>query len=206
MMELEDQERREIIVRQKENMIRHIAAAPGTPAQRLRALIKILLISPTARLADSRNQDADELIADHAHDLEKDQRRLYNERIRALIEEVDRDMYGPRDAPSQLTGEPAHMRVPTGSCDLLRAPSLPSVPTGSGDLLRPPSLPSVPTGFGDLLGPPSPQQPFQNLLFTRAEVEQLDDELLNFEMLLRNVHVYRSKNSKEKIRLILQYQ
>ena len=74
-------------------MIRQIAAATGTPAQHLRALIKIILISPTASLADSRHQDVDELIADHAHDLDEEHRRLYNERIRALIEEVDRDMY-----------------------------------------------------------------------------------------------------------------
>ena len=77
----------------KEDMIRQIAAASGTPARHLTALIKILLICPTASLADSRHQDLDELIAGHAHDLDDEHRRLYNERIRALIEEVDRDMY-----------------------------------------------------------------------------------------------------------------
>ena len=71
-----------------------------------------------------------------------------------MIDEVGRDMHGPRDVPSQLTGEPAHMRVPTGSGDLFRPPSLPRVPNGSGDLLR------VPNGSGDLLQPPSPPQPF----------------------------------------------
>ena len=34
-----------------------------------------------------------------------------------MIDEVGRDVHGPRDVPSQLTGEPAHMRVPTGSGD-----------------------------------------------------------------------------------------
>ena len=97
-----------------------------------------------------------------------------------MREEVDRDMYRPRDVPSQLTSEPANMRVPTGSGGPLRPPSLPNVPTASGDLLR------VPTGSGDLLRPPSPQQPFQNLLFTRADLEQLDDELINFEILFRS--------------------
>ena len=114
-------------------------------------------------------------------------------------------MNGPRDVTSQLTGEPAHMPVPTESGVLLRAPSLPSVPTGYGDLFRPPSLPSSPTGSGDLLRLPSPQQPFQNFLFTKAEFKQLDDELLNFEMLFRNL-LFFQKTPEKEIRLILQHQ
>ena len=151
-------------------MIKQIADDTGTPAQHLRALNKIIFYTPTECSTDSRNQDVDELIADHVHDREETQHRLYNERLSATIEEVNRDMYGPRDAPSQLTGEPAHIRVQTGSGDLLRAPPIPSVPTISGDLLRPPSLPSVPTGFGDLLRPPSPQQPFQNVLVHESRI------------------------------------
>ena len=65
-------------------MTRQIAAATGTHSQHLRELNKILFDTPSASLADSRNQDVGELIADHAHDLELEHRRLYHERRRAL--------------------------------------------------------------------------------------------------------------------------
>ena len=97
-----------------------------------------------------------------------------------MKEKIDSDMNEPRDVPSQLIGDPANTRVPTGSGDLLLPPSVPRFPTGSGDLLR------APTGSGNLFRPPSPQQPFQDLLFTRTKLEQLDDEPLSFEIWFRN--------------------
>ena len=50
----------------------------------------------------------------------------------------------------------------------------PPVPTGSGD------LPPVPTGSGDLERPPSPEKPLRHLLLTIEELEQMDDQVLNF--------------------------
>ena len=54
-------------------------------------------------------------------------------------------MYGPKDAPSQLTAESANIRVPIGSGDLFRPPSPPPPPPSIS--LRP----RVPTRSGDLL-------------------------------------------------------
>ena len=142
-MELEEQARREIIERQKEDMIRQIAFDTGTLAQHLRPLRRIILNLPTDSLAEARNPDFDALLADQVHDLEEEQRRLYNERLRAMIEEVDREMYGPRDVPSQLTDESVHVRVPAASGDLFRPPSFPRVPIGSCDLLRVPTGPGI---------------------------------------------------------------
>jgi hypothetical protein len=56
MMELEEQERKENIEIQQEDIMRQIAAATGTPAQHLSALNKRISNTPTASLADSRNQ------------------------------------------------------------------------------------------------------------------------------------------------------
>ena len=67
-------------------------------------------------------------------------------------------------------------------------------------------LPPVPIGSGDLARPLSPQQPLQNLLLTIEELEQADDELLNFEMMFRNIPFTAETTREEKIRLILQHQ
>ena len=68
-------------------MLRQIAMATGTSAQVLRAFNRRTLNTPTERLADSRTDDVDELIADQAHALEEEHRRLYDERLSAMMEE-----------------------------------------------------------------------------------------------------------------------
>ena len=59
MMELEEQERREIVERQKEDMIRQIAGATGQSAQMLRAMNKIRFNASTTSLTDDRSVDVD---------------------------------------------------------------------------------------------------------------------------------------------------
>ena len=73
--EFEEVDRREIIKRHKEYMVRQIATDIGTSAQLLRALKQRTCNSPTESLVDSSNQDVDELIAGQIHDLEEEQRR-----------------------------------------------------------------------------------------------------------------------------------
>ena len=72
--------------------------------------------------------------------------------------------------------------------------------------LSPPdgSLPLVPTGSGDLARPLSPQQPLQHVLLTIEELEQADDELLNFEMMFINSPIIAETTREEHIRLIIQ--
>ena len=67
MMELQEQEQREIAERQKDDMTRQIAAATEQYAQMLRALNRRRFNTPPDSLADSRFQDVDEDIADHLH-------------------------------------------------------------------------------------------------------------------------------------------
>ena len=74
MMELQEQEQRLLVERQHEDMIRQIAAATGQSAQMLRALNGRIFHTPPDSLADSRNQDADEVIADHIQQQEEEQR------------------------------------------------------------------------------------------------------------------------------------
>ena len=76
MMELQEQEQREIAERQKDDMIRQIAAATGQSAQMLRAFNRRLLDTPSDSLADSRILDVDAVIADHIQHQEEEQRRL----------------------------------------------------------------------------------------------------------------------------------
>ena len=79
MMELQEQEQREIAERQKDDMIRQIAAATGQSAQMLRALNRRRVYTPTDSLADSRFQDFEEEIADHLQQREEEQHRLHDE-------------------------------------------------------------------------------------------------------------------------------
>ena len=72
MMELKEQ--RELVDRQKEDMIREIAETTGQSAQMLRALFRRRLNTLPDSLADSRNQDVDEVIADHSQQQEEEQR------------------------------------------------------------------------------------------------------------------------------------
>ena len=68
------------------------------------------------------------------------------------------------------------------------------------------SIVPVSTGTGDLferLQPP--QKPLHNLLSTIEELEQMDDELLNFEMTFRSIPFTAETTQEEKIRLILQH-
>ena len=63
------------------------------------------------------------------------------------------------------------------------------------------------TGSGDFLERlQPPQKPLHNLLLTIEELEQIDDELLNFEMTLRSIPFTAEATREEKIRLILQHQ
>ena len=71
MTELEELERREIMKRHNEDMIRRSATRTGTSAQLLRALNQSTSYTPTQSLAGSTTDDVDELIADHAHALSK---------------------------------------------------------------------------------------------------------------------------------------
>ena len=99
-----------------------------------------------------------------------------------MMAELEREWLGDND-PYQIAANYARLFPPDGS--------LPPVPTGSGDLQPVPtrSLPPVPTGSGDLARPLSPQQPLHNLFVTIEELEQMDDELLNFKMIFRNIHL-----------------
>ena len=182
-------------------MNRQIVVGTGTLARLLRAFNRRTCFTPLESLADSRTQDVDDLIADQAHDLEEEQRRLHEERRIAMRDGVDRRMRRPTDVPSQLVGDAIRMRS-TGTLQL--------APTGSGDRFRPPSPPtgmhhSAPTGSGDLLRPPSPP-PFQSLLFTRTELEQVRDEFLNIEMLFRSVPSSEETTREDKVRHILRHQ
>ena len=122
-------------------MIRQIAPATGQSAQMLRALNRRRFNTPPDSLADSRNQDVDEVIADHIQQQEEEQRRLNDERLRAMMAQLEREWFGDNYDPAQFAADYARMYpppVPIGSGDL------PPVPTGSRDLR------SVPTGSGDL--------------------------------------------------------
>ena len=72
VIELQEQEQREIAERQKDDMIRQIAAATGQSAQMLRALNRRIFNTPPDSLADSRILDVDEVIADHIQQQEED--------------------------------------------------------------------------------------------------------------------------------------
>ena len=61
MMELEEQQRREMVERQKEDMIREIAAATGQSAQMLRAINRRASNTPYNSLTDDRRHDIDGL-------------------------------------------------------------------------------------------------------------------------------------------------
>ena len=105
MMELLEQEQRELVERQKEDMIRQIAAATGQSAQMLRALNRRRFNTPPDSLADSRNQDVDEVIADHIQQQEEEQRRLNDERLRAMMAELEREWFGDNYDPVQFVAD-----------------------------------------------------------------------------------------------------
>ena len=71
MLELQEQEQRENAERQKDDMIRQIAAATGQSAQMLRALNRRRFNTPPDSLADSRNQNVDDVIADNTQQQEE---------------------------------------------------------------------------------------------------------------------------------------
>ena len=94
MMELQEQEQRELVERQKEDMIRQIAAATGQSDQMLRAFNRRRLNTPPDSLPDSRNQDVDEVMADHIQQQEEERRRLNDERLRAMMADLKRKWFG----------------------------------------------------------------------------------------------------------------
>ena len=71
-------------------MISKMATDTRTRAQLPRALNTRTFSTPTASVTDSRTDAADELNADQDHDLEEEQRRLYDERLRSLTDEIER--------------------------------------------------------------------------------------------------------------------
>ena len=77
-----------------EDMIRQIAAATGQSDQMLRAFNRRRLNTPPDSLPDSRNQDVDEVIADHIQPQEKERRRLNDERLRAMMADLKRKWFG----------------------------------------------------------------------------------------------------------------
>ena len=83
-------------------MIRQIAVATGRSAQMLRALNRRRFNTPPDSLADSRNQDVDEVIADHIHHQEEEQRKLNDEWLRAMMAELEREWFGDKNDPSQF--------------------------------------------------------------------------------------------------------
>ena len=87
-------------------MIRPIAANTRTLAQVLRAFNRRTFNTPTESYVGARTPDVYELIADQAHDLDEEQCILYDERIRAVMDDTD-SISGPIDAPSQLVDESA---------------------------------------------------------------------------------------------------
>ena len=82
LLDLEELARRAIIERHQDDLIRQIAVDTGTPAQMLRAYNRRTFSTPTESSADSRTQAVDELLADQVRDLEEEQRRLHDERLR----------------------------------------------------------------------------------------------------------------------------
>ena len=101
MMELQEKEQGEIAERQKDDMIRQIAAATGQSAQMLRALNRRRFNTPPDSTADFRNRDVDEVIADHIQQQEE-QRRLNDERLKAMTAELEREWFGDKNDPSQF--------------------------------------------------------------------------------------------------------
>ena len=146
----------------------------------LRELNRRRCNTPPDSLADSRIQDVDEVTADHIQEQEEEQRRLNNERFDAMHNELWREWFGENYNLAQFAAESAGSLppVPTGS-----AGSLPPVQTWSSDLR------SVPTGSGDLdrVRSRSPEKPLRHLLLTTEELEQMEDQLLNFEMMFRSM-------------------
>ena len=99
-----------------------------------------------------------------------------------MIAQFEREWFGDNYDPSQFAAHYARLFPPDGS------------------------LPPVPTGPRDLARPLSPQQPLQHLLLTIEELEQADNELLNFEMMFRNSPFVAETTREAHIRLIIQYQ
>ena len=97
-----------------------------------------------------------------------------------MIAQFEREWFGDNYDPSQFAAHYARLFPPDGS------------------------LPPVPIGFGDIARPLSAQQQLQNLLLTIEELKQADVELLNFEMMFRNIPFTAETTREAKIRLIIQ--
>ncbi len=80
-------------------MLRQIAADAGLFSPMLFSFNMITFNTRIEGLIYYRSDDVDELVADQVHDLEEEQRRLYDERLRGLMEDRYRDIYRPSDVP-----------------------------------------------------------------------------------------------------------
>ena len=76
------------------DMIRQIAAATLQSAQMLREFNTIIFNTPAVSIAGSWHQDVDEVIADHIQQQDEEQRRLNDERLRAMIAQLEREWFG----------------------------------------------------------------------------------------------------------------
>ena len=79
-MELEEQQRREMVERHKEDMIRESAAATGQSAQMLRAIHRRAYNAPTDSWIGARRDDIDVLAQYVVDDMAVEQNRRYCDR------------------------------------------------------------------------------------------------------------------------------
>ena len=91
-MELEEQDRREILERQKEDMIRQIAGATGQSAQMLRAMNHRRFNATPNSLIDDRSDEVNNLAQLLVDDHQAEQERLLQERLDLMRQQVNQGM------------------------------------------------------------------------------------------------------------------
>ena len=107
-MELEEQDRREILERQKEDMIRQIAGATGQSAQMLRAMNHRRFNATPSSLIDDRSDEVNNLAQLLVDDHQAEQERLLQERLDLMRQQVNQGMGTDSDWASRVAG----MRIP----------------------------------------------------------------------------------------------
>ena len=187
MMELQEQEQREIAERQ-EYMIRQMAADTGQSAQILRAMNRRQFNAPPGALADFRINDVDALAQPffEAHDAE--QASMQQERIARMQGEVA----GAFGSDDELAFKMAAFRI---------------TPQSSRESLPPPPPPSS-TGYGaNRQQPPSPPQgeASEARQLENEALQAMSDEDLNRQMSLRHLPYIESTTRAQNIIRILRY-
>ena len=107
-MELEEQDRREILERQKEEMIRQIAGATGQSAQMLRAMNQRRFNATPSSLIDDRSDEVNNLAQLLVDDHQAEQERRLQERLDLMRQQVNQGMGTDSDWASRVAG----MRIP----------------------------------------------------------------------------------------------